>query len=221
MSAGKRYKFNGSTFGVQTGYGANKTITGATQANPVVISSAAHGLALGAVGKISSVSGMTELNDKLYVVDNPQSGDFELAKTDGTGYSAFTTGSPANGIFSPATFSTFCELTGANQQDAAASQINVSTICSTAQEFEQGLSDSGSLTLDYNYAGNETVQAAIEAAKESGDYIAFKITFPGTGGYLIMIGTVQQTSVQGQVNDVWKASATIKLSGPKYILPSA
>ncbi len=219
--SGKRYKFNGSTFGVQTALGAGLTITNATQADPVVVSIAAHGQSLGAVGKISSVSGMTELNDNLYVVDNPLSGSFEIAKTDGSAYGAFVAGSPANGIFQPVTFSSFCELTGANQQDAAANQIEVSTICSTAKEFEQGLSDSGQLTLDYNWAGNETVQAAIEDAKESGDQIAFKITFPGTGGYLIMIGTVQQTSVQGQVNGVWTASATIKLSGPKFILPSA
>jgi len=219
--AGKRYKFNGSTFGVQTGFGAQKTITAISQADPAVVAIAAHGYALGTVGEISSVQGMTEINDSLYVVDNPNSGDFELAKTDTTGYTAFVTGSPANGIFKPVTFSSFCELTGANQQDAAANQIEVSTICSTAKEFEQGLSDSGSLTLDYNYAGLETVQAALEAAKESGDEVAFKITFPGNGGYLIMIGTVQQTGVQGQVNGVWTASCTIKLSGPKYILPLA
>lgn len=219
MSAGKRYKFNGSTFKVQTAISATaKTITAITRADPGVVSASAHGFVTGDVVKISSVTGMTEVNDKLFAVDNEASGTFELAGTDTTNYTAFATGSPADGIARAVTFSQFCELTGLNQQDAGADQIEVSTICSDAKEFEQGLSDSGTLTLDYNWAGLETVQAALLAAKESGDQIAFKVTFPGVGGIAIMIGTVQATSFSGQVNGVWTASATIKLSGPVFVL---
>lgn len=218
MSSGKRYKFNGSTFGVQTGLGASKTVTGITNADPGVVSSTAHGFVTGDVVELSSIEGMTEVNGNLYAVDNEASGSFELAATDTTDYGTFEAGSPADGIARPVTFGSFCELTGANQQDAGADQIEVSTICSDAKEFEQGLSDSGTLQLDFNWAGNETVQAALRTAKVSGDKLAFKVTFPGTGGFAIMIGTVQQTSFQGQVNGVWTASATIKLSGQVYVL---
>ena len=218
MSVGKRYKFNGSTFEVHMSLGAAKTITGVTQANPAVVSSTSHGFIEGDGVKISSVSGMTQLNGNLYAVDNPASGTFELALTDSTGYTAFTTGSPADGIAEPIVWSDFCELTGVNQQDAGADTIEVSTICSTAKEFESGLSDTGTLTLDFNYAGLQPVQARLEAVKLSGETIGFRVTMPTDGGKVLMFGVVQQTSFAGQVNGVWTASATIKLSGPKFIL---
>lgn len=217
MASGKRFKFNGSTFQVQTGYAATKTITGITKANPGVVSSAAHGLLLGAIGKIAAVAGMTEVNGNLYVVNNPASGTFELAGTDTTNYTTYTSG----GTFAPAVMSSFCELTGVNQQDDTADEIEVSTICSTAKEFEQGLSGSGTLQLDFNLAPNEAVQTALRTAKLSGDAIGFKITLPGSGGSLIMFGTVQQTSFTGAVNGVWTASATIKLTGPIFVLAGA
>ncbi|MEO8630199.1 MAG: phage tail tube protein [Betaproteobacteria bacterium] len=218
MSAGKRYKFNGSTFSVQTALGASKTVTGITQANPGVVSSTAHGFVTGDAVELSSVSGMTQVNGKLFAVDNEVSGSFELAGTDTTGYDAFVTGSPADGIARPVTFSQFCELTGVNQQGGAADQIEVSTICSTAKEFEQGLSDSGTLSLDFNWAGLETVQAAITAANISGALLAFKVVMPGTGGIVLMFGTVTTTSFSGAVNGVWKGTASIKLSGPIFVL---
>lgn len=220
MSKGKRYKFNGSTFKVQTALGSAQEITGITQADPAVVSSAAHGNVTGDVVKMTIDAGsMSQLDGNLYVVDNEVSGSYELSGVDSTGYDAFAAGSPYD-YARRVTFSNFCELTGANQQDAGADQVEVTTICSTAKEFEQGLSDSGTLQLDFNWAGNETVQAALRAAKLSGDQLAFKITFPGTGGTVIMIGTVTATSFQGAVNGVWTASASVKLTGEIFVLPA-
>jgi len=217
MSQGLRYKFNGSSFQVQTGYtGASPlpVITNVTQTDPVVVSSGTT-FTDGNVVLIATVVGMTNLNDNLYVVDNAiASTSFELAGEDGTAADAYVSG----GTIDLATFSTFCELTGANQQDGGADEIDVTTICSTAKEFEQGLSDSGTLQLDYNVAPNGAVQTALRAAKVSGDQLAFKITFPNSGGTVIMLGTVQSQSMSGSVNDVWKGSATIKLTGPIFVL---
>lgn len=218
MSQGLRYKFNGSQFKVQTGFlgtSPANNISAITQANPGVVTVTGHPLVDGSVVKISGVAGMTSLNDNLYVADGVVAGtSFELAGEDTTEADAYTSG----GIIQEVDFSNFCELTGANQQDGAADQIEVTTICSTAKEFEQGLSDSGTLQLDYNAAPNSTVQTALRTAKVAGTQLAFKIVFPGSGGALIMIGTVQQQSVSGQVNGVWSGSATIKLTGPIFVL---
>jgi Ubiquitin-activating enzyme E1 FCCH domain len=133
MSQGLRYKFNGSTFAVQTGYlGVSPlpVITGVTQANPAVVSSGTTQTD-GDVVKIAGVLGMTGLNNNLYVVDNAGVGSFELAGEDTTDADAYTSG----GTIDEAAFSTFCELTGANQQDGGADTIDVTTICSTAKEF--------------------------------------------------------------------------------------
>ena len=218
MAQGKRYKFNGSTFKVQTALGSAQPITAISQADPAVVTSAGHGNVDGDVVKMFIDAGMTELDGNLYVVDNAST-TYELSGVDATGYTAFVAGSP-NPYAKRVTFSTFCELTGANQQDAGADTIEVTTICSTAKEFEQGLSDSGTLQLDFNWAGNETVQSALRDAKISGDQLAFKITFPGTGGTVIMIGTVTATSFQGAVNGVWTGSASIKLTGEVFVLPA-
>lgn len=217
MSQGKRYKFNGSKFQVQAGFVADtppQAITAITRADPGVVTSAGHGLELGDVAKLSGIVGMTQLNDLLVVPDNPDTNTFELAEIDTSDYTAYVSG----GIVQTVNFAEMCELTGMNQQDGAADQTEVTTICSTAKEFEQGLSDSGTLQLDFNYAPLEATQAALRAAKKSGDAVAFRVKFPKNGGIAIMFGTVQQTSFQGQTNGVYTGSATIKLTGDIYIL---
>ncbi|MBS0342006.1 MAG: phage tail protein, partial [Proteobacteria bacterium] len=176
--------------------------------------SAAHGLALGTVGRIAAVVGMTEVNNKLFVVDNPDTNDFELAGVDATGYTPYTSG----GTFTPLTYSDFCELTGADQQDGTADEIDVTTVCSTAKEFEVGLSDSGTLTLNYNYAPNSTIQDAFRTAKKAGTEVAVRITFPNAGGTIVMIGSIQQSSFTGAVGQVWTGSTQIKLTGEIFVL---
>jgi hypothetical protein len=214
MSSGLRFKFNGSQLRVSTGSGSVKTITGITQADPGVVASTTHGLALGDVGRIAAVVGMTELNNKLYVVDNPDAGDFELAGVDTTGYAAYVSG----GTFTPVTYTNFCELTGADQQDGTSDEMDGTTICSTAKEFETGLADSGTLTLNYNFAPTSNVQTAFRAARKAGTDVAVQIVFPNNGGTIVMMGQVQQQSFSGANGSFWTGSAQLKLSGEIFVL---
>lgn len=74
------------------------TISGATQANPVVVTTtSSHGLSDGDTVFISGVVGMTELNGLGYTVANKTGTTFELQDTtptdvDGTSYGAYTSG---------------------------------------------------------------------------------------------------------------------------------
>ena len=70
------------------------TITGATKANPVVIT-ASNTLQDGQQVTINSVGGMTQLNGNTYTVKNPTSSNFEL-DVDGTGFSTYTSGGTAD-----------------------------------------------------------------------------------------------------------------------------
>lgn len=214
MAAGKRFKFNGSTLQVSTGVGSPKTITDIDNADPALVASTGHGLLLGAVGRIAAVVGMTEVNGNLYVVDNPETNDFELAGVDASGYTPYTSG----GTFAPLLYTAFCELTGVDQQDGTTDEIEVTTICSTAKEFETGLSDSGTLTLNYNFAPNTPVQAAFATAKKAGTEVAVRIVFPNNGGTIVLIGSVQQSSFSGAVSGVWTGSTSIKLTGEIFVL---
>ena len=86
--------------------GTTIAITAATQANPVVITTgAAHGLQYGDEILIESVVGMTELNDRRFLVlDAPTTTTIELmsvsrAPIDSTGYTAYTSGGTVRPAF--------------------------------------------------------------------------------------------------------------------------
>lgn len=81
-----------------------KTITGATQANPVVVTSSSHGFSNGDEVVIAGVVGMTELNGLSYRVKNVAANTFELtdltdANINGTAFTAYTSGGTAARVF--------------------------------------------------------------------------------------------------------------------------
>jgi hypothetical protein len=221
MSQGVRYKFIGSTIQVGIDYdqGSSATaITAITVADPAVVTASGHTAALGDVVKLTGIVGATQFNDNLYAVDDPTGTTFELAGEDNSMGAAWVSG----GFVHEVTFSEFCELTGAAQAGGGADQEEVSTVCSTAKEFEQGLSDAGTLTLDFNFAPLTTVQTVLRASEVDGSDVAVKITLPNDGGIVIMLGAVQTTSFNGAIGQaIWKGNAVIKLSGPIFVLDPA
>jgi hypothetical protein len=88
---------------------AAKVITGITNANPAVVSIAAHGYTTGEEVFISGVGGMTEVNSRNFKVGTTTAGTFELIEMDGvtgldsTGFGTYTTGGTAEKIYEIAT----------------------------------------------------------------------------------------------------------------------
>jgi hypothetical protein len=85
---------------------ADLSITGITQANPGVVTSASHGLSNGNHVYITSVVGMTEVNNSTvpYVVANKTASTFELTTVGGSnvntsGYTAYSSGGTINKIY--------------------------------------------------------------------------------------------------------------------------
>jgi Flp pilus assembly protein TadG len=77
--------------------GPQRTITGATKNRPVVITSAGHGFANDDIVWITGVSGMTQLNNKAFVVKNKTNDAFELYtlsgnRVNGTNYNSYSSG---------------------------------------------------------------------------------------------------------------------------------
>jgi len=72
----------------------NATITGATKANPCVIT-ASNDFANGYLVYITGVAGMTQLNGNLYTVSARAAGNFTLSGIDSTGYTTYTSGGVA------------------------------------------------------------------------------------------------------------------------------
>lgn len=79
------------------------SISGATQANPVVITATAHGLVDGEEALIEVVQGMTQLNGRHFVVQAATANTFELKGINGTGFGAYASGGTVRKLFRIAT----------------------------------------------------------------------------------------------------------------------
>lgn len=89
---------NGLMYNINIGItciAVSKTITAATQANPCQITAAAHGMTTGRQVLITSVAGMTQLNDKMYTITYVDDNNFTLDGVNSGGYGAYTSGGSA------------------------------------------------------------------------------------------------------------------------------
>lgn len=77
-----------------------KAITGATLANPVALTVVAHGRSTGEIVMVTSVGGMTQINDRLFTVTVTGPDTLTLNGTDGTAFGAYTSGGTlTHGVF--------------------------------------------------------------------------------------------------------------------------
>ncbi|SFB19070.1 phage tail protein [Azotobacter beijerinckii] len=87
---------NGSTFEVASAYDAAVTITAISNANPAVVTAAAHGLSNGDVVLITS--GWSKLNGRIARVANSLTGTFALEGIDTTDTSKYPAGSGVGSV---------------------------------------------------------------------------------------------------------------------------
>jgi hypothetical protein len=221
LGTSKTFKFAGSTIAVLTGFDAESpshTITGITKANPAVVTSTSHGLSDGDVVKLD-VAGMTELDDGVYVANVLNANTFELLGVDSTAYGTFT-----SGTFDKGAFSNFCELTGYNRQGGTSPEIDATSLCSDAAEFEIGLPDFGTTQLDFKFAPQTAIQLAIAdfySGTNKGNKMAVRVDLPRSGGRTVQVGYIQQTSETSTVNGIWTGSLTIRNTGARQDFAAA
>lgn len=101
-SAHDNWTLQDVSFGESVGTPASfsGSITGATQANPVVLTIVAHGIAAGDAFYVKSVGGMTEINNEVFVATSVTTDTITLetpngTPVDGTAYTAYTSGGTA------------------------------------------------------------------------------------------------------------------------------
>lgn len=213
MSVGKRHKWTGSTISVMTGLsGASPlpAISGISKANPAVVTtSGSHGLSDADVVKITEVEGMEEVNDRLYAIDVLSANTFQLRGVDSSGYTTYTSG----GYYDVASFSNFCEATQYNRNGGTSAEIDASSLCSDAKEYELDLPDFGTTQLNYNVSRGVTVQQALDDFYASGDPMAVKTKQPNNTRLDVQIGFVQQTTETVGNGTIWTGQATIRNTG--------
>lgn len=125
--------------------GASITVTSITQADPAVVTATAHGFTDGEQVRLSDVSGMVEVNNQIYTVDDAATNTFSLddassvGNIDSTGFTAYTSGGSAEAVEN-----TFSTLTHLDNEDVI--------ICGDGGYEGAGtVSGSGGITLDYYY----------------------------------------------------------------------
>ena len=215
MAGSKRFKFQGSEIAVIVdfhGDSPSSPITNITKANPAVVSETAHGRVSGDVIRIQDVVGMTEVNNEIYIVERINANSYSLVDTNSTDYGTRTSGGTVDG----AKFSNFCELTGYTRSGGSKPEIDATSLCSTATEYELGLPNFGTTQIDYHFAPQTAIQLAITAFEASGGKLGVKVTLPKSGGNRVLLGFIQQTSEKVSLNGLWTGSVTLRNTGSPY-----
>lgn len=215
MAGGKRFKFTGSFIKTVQNWSAHSpsnNITAATKANPCVVTvGAGHGLVNGQLVRINGVVGMTELNGGTFIC-TVSGNNITLLDTDSTGYTTYSSG----GKLDEATFTQFCELTNYNRAGGASAEIDAESLCSTAKEFEIGLPDFGTTSIDYLFAPKTALQVSLISNYKAGSVIGVRISLPNSGGEMTQLGFVQSMSEQAGKGGLWAGSLVMRNSGPRY-----
>jgi hypothetical protein len=213
MAGGKRFKFTGSAIRFTQNYTRTTgSITGASKASTCILNSTTHGLIPGDVITITGVVGMTELNGGTYICGALTAASvIYLADVDSTGYTTYVSG----GTWNSATFTNFCELTNYNRAGGASAEIDAETLCSTAKEFEIGLPDFGSSTVDFTFAPKTALMLALIASYKAGTTVASQIVMPNSGGNMTQLGFIQSMSEQVGKGGLWSGSLVMRNSGPR------
>lgn len=96
--------------------------------------------------------------------------------------------------------------------DGAASDIDVTTLASTAKEFRQGLQDFGNFTIDINRDPTDVGQVAMEVAKAAQDIETCVLTLE-SGDIATFSAYVKSISADGAVDGILTGQAVLKITG--------
>lgn len=202
---------DGATVALATAYGSSKSVTAITNANPGVITAAAHGMANGAFYELKS--GWQKINDRVFKAANVATNAVDLTGIDTTDTNRFPAGSGTGSLREITAFTQISQIlefttSGGEQQFANFSfmeedyERQLPTITS-AQSIQIGIAD------DPTLAG----YIALKAAGEARAIRALKVTLPNSSvivynGYVSFNET--PTLTKGSVMQV---TATISLQG--------
>jgi len=198
-------KFYMSQFGATS---IGLAITGISKANPAVVTATAHGLVTGDVVDISGVLGMTEINGQGGLVKKLTADTFAIVGLDSTDYAAWTSG----GVATPAVMIETCQHKSYSGFDGASSEIDITTLCSTAKEKDMGLQDSGSMSAELNYVEDDPFQIEAKIARKDAEYRWFKLT-KRNGYHKVWQGQVMSFGDSGAVDGVNTGTVSVSISG--------
>lgn len=205
MAKGKTYKFYGSEFKASTAFGTGKAITGATNANPCILTVVAHGIVKHSPVKIAGVVGMLELNDKLVIAESVTVDTIRLVGIDSTNYGVWTSG----GTIQVATMTAHCEQTQYNFSSGATPVTEDETNCGVVTNV--GAPRLGTVAMNFKAAEN-AFQDALEASRLATSEVAFMVQVAGQTKVRYDIGFITEWSESGGSGGTWDGTASVSMT---------
>lgn len=183
---------NGATLQLVTALATAKVISGTTNANPAVASSAAHGLSDGAVGLLS-IPSWVYADNRIIRVDDTATGTFKLEGLDTSNTSKY----PAGGAGSfkalstkvPVPKVTNFALTGGDVKSGTSSYIDIE------QDFEFKIGKNP-LRLEFSISYNlgSAHHNALVSADEGSDLSIFELTLKN-GAVMYFVGEMSYQEI--------------------------
>lgn len=199
---------------MQSAVAAAKTIESITQAAPGVVGLTGHGYANGDI-LLLEVQGMTELNNRLFVVINAATDSFQLADEDGaagldlSSYDAFTSGTAKK-----VTLGT--SITGTQEFSSSGGDpkfLDTTTVQDKTGKQVIAGSNPISYSMTQQWDPGDAAQKAMIAAARAGDNRGFRIRWPN-GRYCMFYGTVGYNGMPGGANQgVTTSPAAVAVAG--------
>jgi hypothetical protein len=206
------------TPGINSQKGTNKigktgtavtAITAITVENNPTLSKAAHGLLDGAVVVVSGATGMTQINGLVGVVFASATNTFRLAGIDSTLFSPYT---GTAGLVTP----TLILLNGVKSTsgfDGQTSEIDDTDMDSDAKEYQGGLPEAGSFSLEKKVLKKANLgEQAINAAIIAGVPVPFEKKYANGEGWTFN-WLVKGYSVKDGVDQISMGTVQGRISG--------
>lgn len=192
------------------------TITGISKAAKAVVTFASHTFVKGSVIRIAAVVGMTEINGLEGVVESTTATTVVLANIDSTGFTTYGSAGTAAAL----QFFETCQHKSYSGFDGQASEIDTTTLCSTAKEKSLGLQDFGGMSADLHYVEDDAFQIEAKVAKREALPRWFKLV--KQNGYIkIFEGYVRSLSDSGAVDGTNAGTLAVTITGEVYEVASA
>lgn len=207
-------KTQGSTLSIETALAATKAITGATNANPCVLTIVGNGYTNGDTIKVVDVIGMEELNERAFIVSAAATDSVTLKGVNSTGYGTYVSG----GTAAKATMTAVGKIDGMPTLFAGQAQtINTTHLKSRRTENIQGLAQSGTCSLSGLVEDLDAGQGAMQDANELQAEKVYTVTRSDTK-VACMVAFCDSFQTAAAANDVyrWTASLTLRAASTRF-----
>lgn len=111
-------------------------------------------------------------------------------------------------------FTTIAEITDFDGPGGSASEIDTTSLDSTAREFLMGLKDEGQFTFNCNLVPSDTAQTGLRTDRDNRTLRNFKVILTDASSTTLTFSAyVMGFSISGAVDDKIGASVTLRISG--------